>query len=104
MPQHRTVISAPISAAQIAYVSQYLGVDSVVQPHLMWVASAALCDMLAPALPAGWQKALLTRAALTTALLLTMVPPGIARGATWGMIYYDCTYYGRSSPNSNPNS
>jgi len=37
-------------------VSQYLGVDSVVQPHLMWVASAALCDMLSPALPAGWEK------------------------------------------------
>ena len=79
-PQHFT--AAPISAAQIAYVSQYLGVDSVVQPHLMWVASAALCDMLAPALPAGWEKALLlTMPALTTALPLTMAPPGIARGA-----------------------
>ena len=46
----------PLPVAQIAYVSQYLGVDSVVQPHLMWVASAALCDMLSPALPAGWEK------------------------------------------------
>ena len=46
----------PLPVAQIAYVSQYLGVDSVVQPHLVWVASAALCDMLSPALPAGWEK------------------------------------------------
>ena len=46
----------PLPVSQIAYVSQYLGVDSVVQPHLMWVASAALCDMLSPALPAGWEK------------------------------------------------
>merc|ERR1740130_1018484 len=76
----------PLPVAQIAYVSQYLGVDSVVQPHLMWVASAALCDMLSPALPAGWEKARLTMALLTTALLtmvllLTRAPPGIARGA-----------------------
>ena len=85
VPQHRTVISAPIWAAQIAYVSQYLGVDSVVQPHLMWVASAALCDMLAPALPAGWEKARLTMPALTTALLLTMAPPCIARGPRFAM-------------------
>ena len=82
---HRHRTPAPISVAQIAYVSQYLGVDSVVQPHLMWVASAALCDMLAPALPAGWEKARLTMPALTTALLLTMAPPCIARGPRFAM-------------------
>ena len=84
-PCHRHRTPAPISVAQIAYVSQYLGVDSVVQPHLMWVASAALCDMLAPALPAGWEKARLTMPALTTALLLTMAPPCIARGPRFAM-------------------
>ena len=86
VPQHCT--AAPMSAAQIAYVSQYLGVDSVVQPHLMWVASAALCDMLSPALPAGWEKARLTTAALTMVLLLTRAPPGIARRALLTLALY----------------
>ena len=32
-----------------------MGIDTLTQSHLMWLASAALCDTLSATLPVGWE-------------------------------------------------
>jgi len=46
----------PLSMVQITATAQYLGLEPMTQNHLMWVASAALCDTMMGTLPVGWQK------------------------------------------------
>jgi len=41
---------------QICATAQYLGLEPMTQTHLMWLASAALCDTLIQTLPVGWEK------------------------------------------------
>ena len=44
----------PLPASHIVFTAQYLGIDTLTQSHYMWIASAALCDVLSPTLPVGW--------------------------------------------------
>jgi len=46
----------PLPVSHIVFTAQYLGIDPLTQSHLMWLASAALCDTLDPTLPVGWEQ------------------------------------------------
>lgn len=46
----------PLPVSHIVYTAQYLGIDTLTQSHLMWLASAALCDVLSTTLPVGWEQ------------------------------------------------
>jgi len=46
----------PLPLIHIVFCAQYLGIDTLTQTHLMWLASAALCDTLSPTLPVGWEQ------------------------------------------------
>jgi len=46
----------PLPLTHIVFCAQYLGIDTLTQTHLMWLASAALCDTLSPTLPVGWER------------------------------------------------
>jgi hypothetical protein len=45
----------PLPVSHIVFTAQYLGIDTLTQTHLMWLASAALCDILSATLPVGWE-------------------------------------------------
>lgn len=47
---------SPLPVSHIVFTAQYLGIDTLTQTHLMWIASAALCDTLTPTLPVGWEQ------------------------------------------------
>ena len=40
----------PLPVSYIVFTAQYLGIDTLTQSHLMWLASAALCDTLSATL------------------------------------------------------
>jgi hypothetical protein len=46
----------PLPVSHIVFTAQYLGIDTLTQSHLMWLASAALCDTLSATLPVGWEQ------------------------------------------------
>lgn len=55
-PRRAAVLSKmPLPVSHIVFTAQYLNIDTLTQSHLMWVASAALCDTLSPQLPVGWE-------------------------------------------------
>jgi len=45
-----------VKSPTISPAPRYLGIDTMVHSHLMWLASAALCDTLSPTLPVGWEQ------------------------------------------------
>ena len=46
----------PLPVGRIVATAQYLGIDPLSQAHLMWIASAALCDYHSPTLAIGWER------------------------------------------------
>jgi len=55
-----TLSKMPLPLSHIVITAQYLGLDTLTQTHLMWVASAALCDMVSHSLPVGWVRRKIT--------------------------------------------
>ena len=55
-PRRAAVLNKmPLPVSHIVFTAQYLGIDTLTQTHLMWLASAALCDTLSPTMPVGWE-------------------------------------------------